>query len=235
FTYEQNAMADFDMWLEREKHFLFDVIGIKKENVAEKEVPKDELAHYSKKTVDLLYNFPQGMSELWGLAHRGTHDLTSHINESGKELNYVDPTNGSKVIPTVIEPSVGVDRLLYAIICDMYDIEKLEGDEEREILRLPISLSPYKFAVLPLSNKLELQAYKIYSTIVSKGISCVFDASGSIGKRYRRQDAIGTPYCITFDFDSVDKRTITIRDRDTMKQETINIDDLEQYVINKVL
>jgi glycyl-tRNA synthetase len=117
----------------------------------------------------------------------------------------------------------------------MYDIEKLEGDEEREILRLPISLSPYKFAVLPLSNKLELQAYKIYSTIVSKGISCVFDASGSIGKRYRRQDAIGTPYCITFDFDSVDKRTITIRDRDTMKQETINIDDLEQYVINKVL
>ncbi|GMO14650.1 MAG: glycine--tRNA ligase [Mycoplasmoidaceae bacterium] len=233
FTKEQDAMKDFEMWLKREQDFLLKTIGINKKNIKLLEVPKDELAHYSKRTVDILYNFPHGFSELWGCAHRGVHDLTSHMNESKKDLSYTDPTSGEKIIPNVIEPSVGVDRLMYAIVCDMYDIEMVDK-EEREVLRLPISLAPYKFAVLPLSNKLDKDAHKLFETIVDKGISCAYDASGSIGKRYRRQDAIGTPYCITFDFDSLEKKTITVRNRDSMKQETIKISDLNKYIFEKL-
>jgi glycyl-tRNA synthetase len=135
----------------------------------------------------------------------------------------------------VIEPSVGIDRLFYAIICDKYEVEKLSDNEEREVLHLPISLSPYKFSVLPLNNKLNSEAYALFLKIIGKGISCSFDASGSIGKRYRRQDAIGTPYCITYDFDSGQKRTVTIRERDSMKQETINIEELFNFINVKLM
>jgi glycyl-tRNA synthetase len=226
-------MEEFDMWLEKIKSFLFDNLSFNNDNVKFVEIPKDELAHYSNRTVDIQYNFPQGFSELWGIAHRGTHDLTSHINESGKDLVYVDPTNGNKIVPNVIEPSVGIDRLFYAIICEKFDVEKIKEDDEREVLRLPFELAPYKFAILPLSNKLEKQAYEVYKKIIDKGISCSYDVSGSIGKRYRRQDAIGTPYCITYDFNSEETNKITIRERDSMKQETIDINDLEQFLIKK--
>jgi glycyl-tRNA synthetase len=153
------------------------------------------------------------------------------MNESGKELKYLEP-DGNKITPNVIEPSVGIDRLMYAIICDKYDIEKLEGDEEREVLRLSYDLAPYKVAVLPLSNKLSDKAKEVFNKIIDKGISTIFDASGSIGKRYRRQDAIGTPYCITYDFDSEINNTVTIRNRDNMKQDIIKIEDIFSYLNN---
>jgi glycyl-tRNA synthetase len=155
------------------------------------------------------------------------------MNESGKELVYVNPVSGEKITPIVIEPSVGVDRLFYAIVCDKYSVEKVDN-EEREVLHLPFELAPYKFAVLPLSNKLEDESKKIYDKIIEKGVSCIFDVSGSIGKRYRRQDAIGTPYCITYDFSSNETNTVTVRERDSMKQEKINISKLDDYLIKKI-
>ncbi|GHU52391.1 hypothetical protein FACS189496_2520 [Bacilli bacterium] len=151
------------------------------------------------------------------------------MNESGKDLTYLEP-DGKRITPNVIEPSVGVDRLLYAIICEKYDIEILEGNDEREILRVSYDLAPYKVAVFPLSNKLIDGARKVFDTIINDGIPATFDTSGSIGKRYRRQDAIGTPFCITYDFDSEANNTVTIRNRDTMKQETIKIDDILIYI-----
>jgi glycyl-tRNA synthetase len=148
---------------------------------------------------------------------------------SNSNLTYLDTTTNEKTIPYVIEPSVGVERLLYALIVDKYEIEKLKDGESREVLRLPYLLAPYKAAVLPLATKLSDQAQVVYKTLVASGLSVTFDVSGSIGKRYRRQDAIGTPYCITFDFDSVEKQTVTIRNRDNMKQETIAINKLIDY------
>jgi glycyl-tRNA synthetase len=148
---------------------------------------------------------------------------------SKSNLAYLDTITNEKIVPYVIEPSVGVERLLYALIVDKYEIEKLKDNETREILHLPYSLAPYKAAVLPLATKLSDQAQVIYKTLAASGLSVTFDVSGSIGKRYRRQDAIGTPYCITFDFESVEKQTVTIRNRDTMKQETIAINQLLDY------
>jgi glycyl-tRNA synthetase len=173
------------------------------------------------------------MSELWGLAHRGQHDLTSHIKTSGKELYYLEP-DGTKIIPEVIEPSVGLDRLFYALICEKYEIEKVDFNDEREVLRLPFSLSPYQCAFLPLSSKLNEKAFELYKRILDSGLfSCIYDQSGSIGKRYRRQDAIGTFYCITYDFESEEKNTVTIRERDSMKQVIIFIDEIESFLTKK--
>jgi glycyl-tRNA synthetase len=154
------------------------------------------------------------------------------MEHSKTNLYYLDSTTNKKIIPYVIEPSVGVERLFYAIICDKYEIEKLENNETREILHLPFALSPYKFAVLPLVNKLNDKAKEIYQKLVSKGIAINFDASGSIGKRYRRQDAIGTFYCLTIDFTTCEDNTITIRERDSMKQKRIKIEDIDQYIVN---
>jgi glycyl-tRNA synthetase len=147
---------------------------------------------------------------------------------SKKDLSYLEP-DGTRIVPEVIEPSVGVDRLFYAIVCEKYDVEKV-GEEEREVLHLPYSLCPYKCAILPLSNKLSDKAYPIYLNLLKKGISCQYDISGSIGKRYRRQDAIGTMYCITYDFESEANGTVTIRNRDTMKQEVVKIEDINKYI-----
>jgi len=233
FTYPERSMDDFNIWIERIKKFLFETLGFRHHYVCFHEIPDGERAFYSQRTIDIEYKYPFGQKELWGCAHRGNYDLTQHSTHSNKDLCYVE-ADGTKVIPHVIEPSVGCDRLMYAIICEKYDIEKLEDGDEREVLHLPVSLAPYKVAILPLVNKLKEKAETIYHKLLDKNISCTFDTSGSIGKRYRRQDAIGTPYCITIDFDTLEKNTITIRERDSMKQETINLDTINEFINSKI-
>ncbi|MDE6289821.1 MAG: glycine--tRNA ligase, partial [Ureaplasma sp.] len=189
---------------------------------------------YSSKTIDFQYNFPHGFSELWGLANRTDFDLSTHMEYSKKDLTYLEQdekSNNEKIVPNVIEPSVGVERLLYALCCEHFDIEQLENDS-REILRFPYWLSPYKIAILPLTNKLKGEAFEIYKKIADLGISATFDSSGSIGKRYRRQDSIGTYYCLTFDFDSLNDESITIRTRDDMQQKRIKISELFEILKN---
>jgi glycyl-tRNA synthetase len=156
--------------------------------------------------------------------------LTQHGNFSKHSLTYFDIEKNQHVIPYVVEPSVGCDRLLYALFIEHYDIEKLKNDETREVLHLPVALCPYKIAILPLANKLNSQAKRIYLKLLEKGISCNFDTSGSIGKRYRRQDAIGTMYCLTYDFESTKNKTFTIRNRDTMRQKRLSFDQLMSFL-----
>lgn len=227
FCKQEDEDKSFDMFEKKIKSFLLEQLKIKKENISIVNYPKEELSHYSKKTIDFFYNFPHGKSELWGLANRGTYDLTHHQEFSKKDLTYLDPNdNSKKIIASVIEPSVGVERLLYAILIDAYD-EEVVDNETRVILRLDEKIAPYKIAVLPLNNKLTDDGNKLYLDLLSKNVSATFDSSGSIGKRYRRQDAIGTPYCITFDFDSLNDKSVTIRERDSMKQVRVKIADID--------
>jgi glycyl-tRNA synthetase len=151
------------------------------------------------------------------------------MKESKKDLSYTE-VDGKKIVPEVIEPSVGCDRLFYAIICDKYEVEKIGENDEREVLRLPIELAPYKFSILPLANKLSEKARAVFDKLISMGFSCSFDTSGSIGKRYRRQDAIGTPFCLTYDFESEQDDSVTVRERDTMKQKRVKIDKLHEII-----
>jgi glycyl-tRNA synthetase len=234
FTYPSDSLEEFNMWKDRIENFLFKVLKFDKKNINPCDIPDGERAFYSKKTIDFQYNFPFGFKELWGLAHRGQYDLSAHIKTSGKSIFYLEP-DGTKVIPAVIEPSVGLDRLFFALICEKYKVEKIDKDDEREVLSLPYALSPYKFAILPLTNKISDEAYKLYSDLIATGkYSCTYDQAGSIGKRYRRQDAIGTFFCITFDFDSIEKKTVTIRERDSMKQITIKISELQEFLDKQV-
>lgn len=229
FCVPNESDKDFETWLKRIENFLFNTIQLSKDNIKIYEHPKDDLSHYSKRTVDFEFNFPHGFGELWGIANRTDFDLCSHMNESKANLMYLDPKTNEKYIPYVIEPSVGVERLFYAIISNFYEVEQLENDS-REVLRLPFDLAPYKVAVLPLTNKLNEQTKEVFDKLLNASISTTFDTSGSIGKRYRRQDAIGTPICVTFDFDSLEKQDVTIRHRDSMKQERIKISDLTKYI-----
>ncbi len=231
FCVPSESEKDFEFWLSSIQNFLFNTLKLSKDNIRMYEHPKDDLSHYSKRTVDFEFNFPHGFGELWGIANRTDFDLKSHMEVSKANLMYLDPKTNEKYIPYVIEPSVGVERLLYAIICNFYEVEQLEKDT-REVLRLPIVLAPYKAAVLPLTNKLNDQAKEVLDVLLKDSISCTFDTSGSIGKRYRRQDAIGTPFCITFDFDSIENKDVTIRYRDSMKQERIKISELSNFIKN---
>lgn len=234
FTKEELAYQDFDRLLNKMEHFLVDLCQINPVALKQKEHSPEELSHYSKKTVDYIYDFPHGFSELWGIAYRTDYDLKTHMECSKKDLTYLDPVTHERFIPHVVEPSVGVERLLYAICCNSYDEEQLADDDSRVVMHLPYALAPYKVCVLPLVNKLKDEAYKIFLELVEDlGLECTFDVSGSIGKRYRRQDAIGTPFCITVDFDTLEKNTITIRERDSMKQTTIDVKDLKQFFMNQ--
>lgn len=230
FVYPDKASEKFDEYLKSIENFLFNVLKLKKDNIKLREHDKEELSHYSARTIDFQYNFPHGWAELWGLANRTDYDLKNHEKISGSTLGYLDPDTNKRFIPYVIEPSVGVERLFYAIICDNYKIEKLEKGDTREVLTLDYDLCPYKVAVLPLSPKLNDGAKKVFDLLIAKHIPAVYDVTGSIGKRYRRQDAIGTYYCITFDFDSLKDQCVTIRNRDTMKQERIKISDIQGYL-----
>jgi glycyl-tRNA synthetase len=210
-------------------------IGLKKENLRFRDHEPNELAFYSKATTDIEYLFPTlGWGELMGIASRTNYDLTRHQESSTQDLTYLDPETNTRYIPHVVEPSFGCDRLLLALLCDAYDEETLEGGDVRTVLHLNKELAPYQVAILPLSNKLNEEAKNQLWGMVCQDFDAVFDTTGSIGKRYRREDAIGTPYCVTFDFDSVNDHMVTVRDRDTMQQERIKIEDLKAYLDKKI-
>ncbi len=222
-------------WYEYYKEYCVNFLlslGIDKENLRLREHDADELSHYSKGTSDIEYKFSFGWGELWGIADRTDFDLRSHQEESKKSLEYQDPTTNEKYLAYCIEPSVGVERLMLAFMCDAYEEEQLENDA-RVVLRLHPTLAPYKACILPLNKKLAQGAQDVFAHLASS-FSVDYDEAGSIGKRYRRQDAIGTPFCITYDFDSEQDGCVTIRDRDTMEQERVAIKDLEQYIAKKV-
>ena len=197
---------------------------------------KEELSFYSKATTDIEYLFPFGWGELWGIADRTDYDLTQHQNTSGEPMDYFDDEKKTKYIPYVIEPSLGADRVTLAFLCSAYDEENIGTEEKpdmRTVLHFHPALAPVKIGVLPLSKKLNEGAEKVF-TELSKYYNCEFDDRGNIGKRYRRQDEIGTPFCVTYDFDSEEDGAVTVRDRDTMEQERIKIADLKAYFEKKV-
>ncbi len=220
----------FAYWKQFCKDWLLN-LGIKEENLRLRDHEAKELSHYSNATTDFEFVFPFGWGELWGVASRTNFDLTQHQNTSGKSLEYFDPETNEKYLPYVIEPSLGADRVALAFLVDAYDeemVDEAKGDK-RVVMRFHPALAPYKAAVLPLSKKLSAQATEVF-TKLSKSFMVDFDDAGSIGKRYRRQDEIGTPICITYDFDSVEDGCVTVRDRDTMEQKRIKIDELEAYI-----
>ena len=222
----------FQYWKDFCKQFLLD-LGLTEENMRLRDHSAEELSFYAKATTDIEFLFPFGWGELWGIADRTDYDLTQHQEHSGKGLDYFDPETNERYIPYVIEPALGADRVALAFLCDAYDEEAVDEKDTRIVLRLHPALAPYKAAVLPLSKKLAEPAQEVYAQL-AKDFMVDFDEAGSIGKRYRRQDEIGTPLCITFDFDSVEDHCVTVRDRDTMEQERIPIADLNAYIAKKV-
>ena len=222
----------FHYWKDFCKNWLL-TLGIKEENIRLRDHSKEELSHYSNATTDIEFLFPFGWGELWGIADRTDYDLTQHQNCSGKSLEYFDPQTNERYLPYVIEPSLGADRVGLAFLCDAYDEEQIGDNDSRIVLRLHPALAPFKAAILPLSKKLSENAQTVYD-ILSKHFMVEFDESGSIGKRYRRQDEIGTPFCLTYDFDSLEDGCVTIRDRDTMKQERVKIEKLVKYIKEKI-
>ena len=222
----------FNYWKEFCKKWLLD-LGMKEENIRLRDHSKEELIFYSKATTDIEFAFPFGWGELWGIADRTDYELTQHINHSKQDLSYLDPETNERYVPYVIEPSLGADRVTLAFLCNSYDVEELEGGDSRVVLHLHPALAPYKVAILPLSKKLSDKANEIYDNL-SKKFACDYDEAGSIGKRYRREDEIGTPYCLTVDFDTLEDNQVTIRDRDTMEQIRIPIEEVEEYIMKKI-
>ena len=222
----------FKYWKEFCENWLLS-LGMKKENIRLRDHSKEELIFYSKATTDIEFNFPFGWGELWGIADRTDYDLTQHMNHSKQDLSYLDPETNERYVPYVIEPSLGADRVTLAFLCNAYDVEDLGEGDSRVVLHLHPALAPYKVAILPLSKKLGDKANEIFDKL-SKSFSCDYDEAGSIGKRYRREDEIGTPYCLTVDFDTLEDNQVTIRDRDTMEQVRIPIDEVENYISEKI-
>ena len=222
----------FKYWKQFCENWLLS-LGMKKENIRLRDHSKEELVFYSKATTDIEFNFPFGWGELWGIADRTDYDLTQHMNHSKQDLSYLDPETNERYVPYVIEPSLGADRVTLAFLCNAYDVEDLGEGDSRVVLHLHPALAPYKVAILPLSKKLGDKANEIFDKL-SKSFSCDYDEAGSIGKRYRREDEIGTPYCLTVDFDTLEDNQVTIRDRDTMEQVRIPIDEVENYINEKI-
>ena len=222
----------FEYWRSFCKKWLLD-LGMTEEHLRLRDHDKDELCFYSKATTDFEFLFPFGWGELWGVADRTDYDLTQHANHSGEAMEYFDPETNEKYIPYVIEPSLGADRVLLAFLCDAYDEEQDEKGDTRVVLHLHPALAPFKAAVLPLSKKLSEKATEVFGDL-AKDFMVDFDDAGSIGKRYRRQDEIGTPICITYDFDSLEDNCVTVRDRDTMEQKRIPISELKTYIAESV-
>ena len=215
------------------KNFLLS-LGIKEENLRLRDHSKEELCFYSNATTDIEYKFPFGWGELWGIASRTDYDLTQHQKFSGVSMGYLDPETNERYIPYVIEPSLGVERLVLTVLCNAYEEETLEDGSTREVLHLHPYLAPYKLVVLPLVKKHHQEkAMEIYKTL-QKSFMCTYDDSGNIGKRYRRADVVGTPFAITIDDETIEKGTVTIRERDTMKQEVIKIEDIKEYIEKRI-
>ena len=224
----------FQYWRSYCKNFLLS-LGIKEENLRLRDHDAEELCFYSKATTDFEYLFPFGWGELWGIADRTDYDLTQHQNHSGKSLEYFDPDDNTKYIPYVIEPSLGVERLFLSIVTEAYDEELIDAEKNdvRTVMHIHPALAPVKACILPLVKKLKEPAGELYAQLAKKFV-VEYDEAGAIGKRYRRQDEIGTPFCITYDFDTLEDGCVTVRDRDTMQQERVAIADLEKYLEEKL-
>lgn len=223
-------------WFEYWRGFCRDwllSLGMQESNMRLRDHEQEELSHYSRATTDIEYRFPFGWGELWGIADRTDYDLRKHAEASGADFSYLDPFTNERFVPYCIEPSVGVERLFLAFLADAYSEEELSDSDKRTVLRLHPALAPYKAAVLPLSRKLSEEATSIYDSL-RKYIPVDYDETASIGKRYRRQDEIGTPYCITFDFTSLEDQSVTIRDRDTMEQVRIPISEVQDWLGRKL-
>ena len=223
----------FEYWRKFCKNWLLE-LGMKEENIRLRDHSPEELVFYSKGTTDIEFAFPFGWGELWGIADRTDYDLTAHQTHSKEDMSYLDPETNEKYIPYVIEPSVGADRVTLAFLCNAYEEQELGEGDTRVVLHLHPALAPYKAAILPLSKKLNDKADEIFQTL-AKAFPVDYDDAGSIGKRYRRQDEIGTPYCITVDFDTLEDNQVTVRDRDTMEQIRIPIDQVEKYISEKIV
>ncbi len=220
----------FENWLEEQKVF-FNKIGVRDEDLRQFEHPKEKLSHYSKKTVDWEFDFSFGWGEISGLAHRGNFDLTQHSEHSNEKLEYFDAVNNRRYVPHVLEPTFGLDRMILISLISAYTEEELEDGATRIVMKFPKAVAPVKIAVFPLlKNKPDLvkKAKEVFVSL-NKKYSCEFDDNGNVGKRYRRQDEIGTPYCLTVDFDTLEKGTVTVRDRDTMEQETIKLEEIDKF------
>ena len=222
----------FSYWRDFCKDWLLN-LNISQDNITLRDHDKEELSHYSKATTDIEYKFPFGWGELWGIANRTDFDLKKHMEVSGSDLQYQDPVTNEKYIPYCIEPSLGADRVTLAFLTEAYTEEKLEDGTERLVMKFHPALAPFKAAIFPLSKKLSEPAMELHKKL-SKKFMVDYDESGSIGKRYRRHDEIGTPMCITFDFDSLEDDCVTIRDRDTMEQTRVKIDDLIEHIEEKI-
>ena len=223
-------------WFEYWRSFCIDWLkglGMKEDEMRLRDHDKEELSFYSKATTDIEFLFPFGWGELWGIADRTDYDLTQHQNTSGESMEYFDDEKKEKYVPYVIEPSLGADRVTLAFLCGAYDEEELEGGDMRTVMHFHPAIAPVKVGVLPLSKKLSEGAEKVYEEL-SKDWYCEYDDRGNIGKRYRRQDEIGTPYCVTYDFDSEDDHMVTVRERDSMEQERVPIDGLKEYFREKL-
>ncbi len=235
FVKESEWENKFDYWLDQMQEWL-DVVGIRKEKTRVREHTSDELSHYSKRTVDIEYDTPFGWKEMYGLAYRTDFDLKNHQEASKQDLTYFDDQEGEKYLPHVLEPTFGLSRTLLMVLLSAYDedeAESVKGEVEvRSVLRFKPSIAPYQVAVLPLMKKVELmdKSNEVFD-VLKNDFRVDFDTTGSIGKRYRRQDEIGTPYAVTIDFDTVEKdNSVTVRDRDTMEQERVKIDYLAEFL-----
>ncbi len=233
FCKPETDLEWFDYWRNYCMDFLKQ-IGLKEENLRFRDHKKEELSFYSKATTDIEYNYPMGWGELWGIADRTDYDLSRHMEHSKEDLRYLDPETNEKYIPYVVEPAVGLDRMLLAVLADSYKEETLEDGTKREVMSFHPAIAPYKVAVLPLVKKYHSEKAKEVLNKLSKEFMCTYDETGNIGKRYRRQDVAGTPYCITVDEETEKNGTVTVRDRDTMKQETIKIDEVVNYINEKI-
>ncbi len=222
----------FEYWRSYCAKFLYD-LGIAEENLRLRDHDKDELSFYSKATTDFEFMFPFGWGELWGIADRTDYDLTQHANHSGEPMEYFDAESGEKYVPYVIEPSLGADRITLAFLCEAYDEEVVGENDTRVVMHFHPALAPVKAAILPLSKKLSDKARELYAQL-SKEFNVEFDEAGSIGKRYRRQDEIGTPFCITYDFDTETDGCVTVRDRDTMEQVRLPLAEVQAYIAEKI-
>ena len=222
----------FEYWRNFCKNWLLN-LGIEEKNIRLRDHSKEELVFYSKATTDIEFAFPFGWGELWGVADRTDYDLSKHMEHSKQDLSYLDPETNERFVPYCIEPSLGADRAALAFLCNSYEEEEIAEGDTRIVLHLHPAIAPFKVAVLPLSKKLSDKAEEVYEKL-SKKYMCDYDVSGSIGKRYRRQDEIGTPYCVTVDFDTLEDETVTVRDRDTMEQIRLKIDELDKWIEEKL-
>lgn len=223
----------FNYWKDYCHNWLLN-LGVNDDNLKLRDHAQEELSHYSNATTDIEYRFPFGWGELWGIADRTDFDLKAHMSQSGESLEYLDPVTNEKYVPYCIEPSLGADRVALAFLCEAYDEEELESGDTRIVMHLHPALAPFKAAVLPLQKKLSETSDKLFAEL-SKHFNVDYDLAGSIGKRYRREDEIGTPYCITVDFESLEDGCVTVRDRDTMAQERISMSNVKQFIEDKLV